>query len=183
MFSLQPNLATPRNWRTSSPTLTRHYRACDKEAQSHLGVKPWRREGEDVWTPLEQLTLARPHTKHHPTGYSWMAQQLPSGSSMASGPASILLKLTLQCSTNSRQPGYWAARTTRRVKISLVGNLRTRILQQPWGNGLHENAERNEDMEFMLQRVTGTFVIRITNHHTKQTRLHSLIQNLSWKSI
>lgn len=79
-----------------------------------------------------------PNTKNHPTGYSWKAQRPPSGSTAASGLASALLKLTRQRSTNSRPPGYWAARTARRVKISIAGNPRTRILQHSWGNGLHE---------------------------------------------
>lgn len=100
-----------------------------------------------------------------------MAQQLPSGSTTASGLASTLLKLTQQCSTNSRPPGYRAAR---RVKISIVGNLRTRILSS------HEvmDSMKRCDVEYMLQRVTGTFIVRITNHPTTQTRSHSLAPKL-----
>lgn len=123
----------------------------------------------DVWTPLEKLTRTCSHTENPPTGYSWMAQQLPSGSTSASGLASALLKLTQQCSSNSRPPGYWAVRSARRIKISIVGKTRTQILSS------HEvmdsktwNICHKESLEHLLSIAT--------NHPTTHARSHSLIQ-------
>lgn len=71
-------------------------------------ILEWNHEGVDVWTsPWAANMCPAPHTKNHPTGYSWLAQQLRSGSPTASGLASTVLKLIQQCSTNSRPPGHW----------------------------------------------------------------------------
>lgn len=60
------------------------------EAHRHLGAQPWGTKGVSVWTPhLWAANLhPHPHTENHPTGYSWMVQQLLSGSNSASSLSS-----------------------------------------------------------------------------------------------
>lgn len=101
------------------------------------GSKPSWSETMREWMsgpPLEQLTCAqhqKPPNRIQLTGTAtskWLHDGIRSSQHCPKVNPAVLHYIQ----------ATWLLATARRVKISLVGKLRTRVHQQPWGNGLNE---------------------------------------------